>query len=73
MHPMEMLNAKIRDTDDRFTKREYIAAQLYQSLIGREKDFNFSMTTASNLSLTAIQCADMLIENLRTKPAGAVK
>jgi hypothetical protein len=72
-NPFADLNNKIRDADDRFTKREYIAAKMLQGLISRERDFTFSATNANNLTISAIQIADMLIENLRTRPTGAVK
>jgi hypothetical protein len=71
-NPFADLNNKIRDADDRFTKREYIAAKMLQGLISRERDFTFSATNANNLTISAIQIADMLIENLRTRPTGAV-
>jgi len=70
-NPFADLNNKIRDADDRFTKREYIAAKMLQGLISRERDFTFSATNANNLTISAIQIADMLIENLRTRPTGA--
>lgn len=73
MHPMEMLNNKIRDTDDRFTKREYIAAQMLQGLIPLQSGKTINNAAIFELCKTAIQMSDILIQELRTKPAGAVK
>lgn len=70
-NPFELLNTKIRDADDKFTKREIIAAQLLQGLLSNSNTINSAPLL--DLARHAIKNADILLQELRTKPAGALK
>lgn len=72
-NPFAELNTKIRDADDKFTKREIVAAQLLQGLLSNPNTSTSTQFTLLDLARHAIRNADILLQELRTKPAGAVK